>query len=169
MKKIKPLILVFLTFLTVTGFQRIKYERPLDAFTVFLGGEWVIQSDTDSGIQFEQKLVFERNLNGHIIETTSYNKRENNAWELRNKGVRYFDKSTQTIRFSEWTRFGDVTHGVVTVSGDSILLDYEYDGAAFRDLWVKQHKDTFNFQIGYVKDNKWEKLLLNTKAVRMRK
>lgn len=138
----------------------------MDPFRAFLGGEWIINAETSHGLNFEQKLRFERNLNGHIIETTSYNKREGDAWEIRNKGIRYFDKNTNTIRFSEWTRFGDVTHGIVTISGDTFNLEYEYDGATMRDSWIKQSKDTFKFKIGYIKDNKWGDVFLESEAVR---
>jgi hypothetical protein len=165
MKTISSILLLALG-LSITSFVQAP-ARPLDLFNPFLEGEWKIQGGDLGGGEFNQKVKFRRNLDGQIVETESYSFDSEKNWTLRNKGVRYFDKESQAIRFSEWTVFGDVTHGTIVQKRDTIEYQYNYSGMELRDLWIPIHKDTYQFMVGAVKDGKLQNVLLDTKAVRM--
>lgn len=159
-------LLLCVLFITLTVTAQAP-NRALQLFEPFLEGEWKITGGDLGGAEFNQKINFKKNLQGNIIETESYSLNDQKKWELRNKGVRYFDRESQALRFSEWTVLGEATHGLIIQRQDSIEYQYNYAGMELRDVWIPVSRDTYEFMVGVVKDGKWQKVLLKTKAIRL--
>ena len=144
-------------------------EELQTAFSPLVGKSWRAEGEWSNGTVFQQEVYFSWDLEQRavIAQSQGFIDDEQQQWGQRNHGVRYFDKEMETLRFSEYDVFGNVTSGVIGIEENAIHYIYTYEGLELVDTWEKKDEDTYTFIIGTrTDDGSWENIFLETEFIR---
>lgn len=162
-------VLIFLIILPV--FLKAQEFSSLNKFSDLTEGIWLTEGKWANGESFKQEVDFSWGLNQKIIKVKTYGtiNPETKEYGLRNEGIRSYNVKDSVIQFWEFDIYGGVTSGICYFENRNLYYEYDYNGEKLREAWLYVNDNTYNYQIGSLKNGKLDKVYMKSSYYRIKK
>ena len=138
------------------------------AFSPLVDKTWRAEGRWQDGTAFRQEVHFSWGLEQQAVvaQTHGFVDAKQEEWGQRNQGIRYLDRESGELHFSEFDVFGGNTSGTLELNGKNIYYHYNYEGTMLTDAWEAVDEHTYNFTVGTKNAaGSWEHTFLETQFI----